>query len=1369
MSKSISSSQISKLQLEVLDSCIQNRLLNFPAQSVFQSPLIKENSDVFIDKWIKSGKSFSLSSFFGNESFSFFEQILRRKQEDFGVFDLYLATGFLKWTGNKMAPVLLIPLKVNLENLTVEISDLVPIENIPLREQAKNEVALPKINDVLIDGRPDLEKYFGMVEMAISKQPLWKFSRRGLCLSFFSTSHLYLYKNFDFMLNSESFKYSENSLFSKLFSDEGFRIATSIFDEKEANDAYQPTDRAFLYPTDFSTVKATVDALNPKNEAYVIQTPPGTFAFETAANIIADSLYNHQKVLVLTKRSVTTDKIKKTLFPEFRSTKGTDRSEIVNELNQIRNDLASYYKIVNSETTTGKISINDLFEEKINNPTIYNKIPDSVFNGIEKLQYQEYKAVKKTIETLVHEFSDPTTQKALETFKSCNIKVLDKDQQNKLAQLLSPTIESIDYLTPFIDVLEAQTIFDTPLTQDTFAQIFSIIHKYFDKDTPSYEGWDLGSSDWDNYTENLLQIPESGSIWARYRRDGSLIYTEAAIDESVLAIRDEFAEITKNSFKAFSDNYRSRKKKLLSLFKEPKEIDSDDELILLIDELIELQNHRNFYKNSAPMANRLFGKDWKYEKLNWVLLHVKQKYFYELKNKIKDHETASLTFKILEKLHLLKNLDFDIEAIEAQLNVIQKNNIEISKLLSLINPLESIPLIEQANLLRNWMDGLSDLDIQVKTNAWIDRLKQKNLHSLIDYIFDKTAPKEELIPSLVQYWCQNQISELTKEKKDLFTVSPQKRSQTSKKYRSLIDEYCNANFRFIEEMIKKFPESLQISNICDYYAVSQKEPQKYDLVLILDAEIISSTECISAILSSEKMIVMGDIENPELELLFTDGFENTDTLQKISVSKQKSILSQVLQKGAGFRTLSFSRLYQHPALFYFINENFYKNTIQQFPLPHKSNFKGLGLKKVADPIQTIVEQAVQHFKTKPTQTLGIIAFSENQCQEIRKELEDIIEQNAFLKKALYGTDLSRYCFIKTPERAVGLYRDTILVCAEQDLNYNTSITKGKIKVSASLAKQEVLVFISSIQELSNSPKNDLLSLWFEYIHKHKTIDYYQIKEAQSPLLRFVQSTFDKNQISYEVGWSLNNTSICLCIYDNNNPNRFLAAIEDDSYPKYLKESVEDIEYMRPMCLGNLGWKMLYMWSPIWISSLQDEIDHLLATISIEQSVAPIQQETSASTEPQADFVIEESTKPEISVDPYIIKNPQIEGTEHHKPIPELSLKSIISQLLFYIDKESPIHNDCLRRRVLQLHQLDREGPKITQILDNALKQGIQAKAFVKTGPFYYSLKQKEIKLRYRGDLNPNERKLSYVSPEERALIPSSMDNASVRQLLGLLE
>jgi hypothetical protein len=73
------------------------------------------------------------------------------------------------------------------------------------------------------------------------------------------------------------------------------------------------------------------------------------------------------------------------------------------------------------------------------------------------------------------------------------------------------------------------------------------------------------------------------------------------------------------------------------------------------------------------MANRLFGKDWKYEKSNWVLLNVKEKYFFDLKNKIKDPQTASLAFKILEKNHLFKNLDYDIQVIEAQLKNIQNN------------------------------------------------------------------------------------------------------------------------------------------------------------------------------------------------------------------------------------------------------------------------------------------------------------------------------------------------------------------------------------------------------------------------------------------------------------------------------------------------------------------------------------------------------------------------------------------------------------------------------------------------------------------------------------------------------------------------
>ena len=52
------------------------------------------------------------------------------------------------------------------------------------------------------------------------------------------------------------------------------------------------------------------------------------------------------------------------LFPEYFSSKGDNRLEIQDNLNKVRTDLIAYYKIVNSETVSGQISLSELFEEK---------------------------------------------------------------------------------------------------------------------------------------------------------------------------------------------------------------------------------------------------------------------------------------------------------------------------------------------------------------------------------------------------------------------------------------------------------------------------------------------------------------------------------------------------------------------------------------------------------------------------------------------------------------------------------------------------------------------------------------------------------------------------------------------------------------------------------------------------------------------------------------------------------------------------------------------------------------------------------------------------------------------------------------------
>ena len=76
--------------------------------------------------------------------------------------------------------------------------------------------------------------------------------------------------------------------------------------------------------------------------------------------------------------------------------------------------------------------------------------------------------------------------------------------------------------------------------------------------------------------------------------------------------------------------------------------------------------------------------------------------------------------------------------------------------------------------------------------------------------------------------------------------------------------------------------------------------------------------------------------------------------------------------------------------------------------------------------------------------------------------------------------------------------------------------------------------------------------------------------------------------------------------------------------------------------------------------------------------------------------------------------------------------------------EAPIHEEILKQRVLELHHVDRAGPVLQQVLTEALHQGLQKKRFIKTGPFYYSLKAKDLVARNRANRPDFERKLAYA-------------------------
>ena len=196
-------------------------------------------------------------------------------------------------------------------------------------------------------------------------------------------------------------------------------------------------------------------------------------------------------------------------------------------------------------------------------------------------------------------------------------------------------------------------------------------------------------------------------------------------------------------------------------------------------------------------------------------------------------------------------------------------------------------------------------------------------------------------------------------------------------------------------------------------------------------------------------------------------------------------------------------------------------------------------------------------------------------------------------------------------------------------------------------------------------------------------------------------------------------------------------------------------------LRQLGWKVITIWTPFWYVSYNDEASHIVTTIAIEQSVAPPPSDEENSSEESA------QSTPEIATVPYQAIHPKIEGTAHDKPIAELDAIALIVQMKFYVDHEAPIHEELLLSRLLHLHHVDRAGPMILKALNEAIKQGCQRHKFIKTGKFFYSTKDTPVVLRDRSARPASERKFAYVSPEERALLPASMDEFAIKQLLGL--
>ena len=116
--------------------------------------------------------------------------------------------------------------------------------------------------------------------------------------------------------------------------------------------------------------------------------------------------------------------------------------------------------------------------------------------------------------------------------------------------------ELIEKIKPFLESTKKSNLFPCGLKLADLPELINLFKKSFDKDLPGFEDWNLHSNGWMAYQDDLMDLPNAGSRWSNYRRRGSEVYTDNAIDENVFDARNEFVDSLSSTLRSLSEHYR---------------------------------------------------------------------------------------------------------------------------------------------------------------------------------------------------------------------------------------------------------------------------------------------------------------------------------------------------------------------------------------------------------------------------------------------------------------------------------------------------------------------------------------------------------------------------------------------------------------------------------------------------------------------------------------------------------------------------------------------------------------------------------------------------------------------------------------------
>lgn len=448
----------------------------------------------------------------------------------------------------------------------------------------------------------------------------------------------------------------------------------------------------------------------------------------------------------------------------------------------------------------------------------------------------------------------------------------------------------------------------------------------------------------------------------------------------------------------------------------------------------------------------------------------------------------------------------------------------------------------------------------------------------------------------------------------------------------------------IRKLFARMPRLLQQLKPCllmSPLSVSQfldPEGIAFDCVIFDEASQICSEDAVSAIYRGKQLVVCGDKQQLPPTAFFKESADDGDEVpdDDEDVATFESILAE--SDTAGFPSMQLKWHYRsaHESLIAFSNERFYNHSLITFPsatsdaestavelcyVPDGVYDRG-GRRDNAKEADRVVELVLKHISERPSESLGVVAFSKQQADAIQNRI-DLIRKQRHDLEWFFSEDRVNGFFVKNLERVQGDERDRIIFSIGYGRDKNGRLTMSfgplnldggekRLNVAVTRARSGVTV-VSSIRasdmDLSETEKTGVLAL-------HKYLDFAERGYAALDL-GIVSADYDspfEEDVAGEIramGYSVipqvgvSGFRIDLGVTDPAQPGRFILGVECDGATYHSSYTARDRDRLRQEILeSKMKWKLHRIWSPDWVQQRATEIERLRIALKSARRLVP---------------------------------------------------------------------------------------------------------------------------------------------------------------------